>query len=129
MALARMVALLLTAATSLAVHNSALAETQRCHSMEYERNAYTIATNAGMFDAALKPVSLYVEQGREFVHASARSVGHLRFGEHLWQFQDAWRHPIDGPLYGSEARALRAQISRSRLLPSTFPNGPLERTS
>jgi hypothetical protein len=63
------------------------------------------------------------------VHASARSVGHLRFGEHLWQFQDAWRHPIDGPLYGSEARALRAQISRPRLLPRTFPNGPLERTS
>jgi len=31
------------------------------------------ATNAGMFDAALKPVGLYVEQGRELVHASTRS--------------------------------------------------------
>jgi uncharacterized protein YigE (DUF2233 family) len=31
------------------------------------------ATNAGMFDAAIKPVGLYVEQGRELVHASTRS--------------------------------------------------------
>ena len=106
-------ALLLAAAISLAAHNSAPAETQPCHSMQYERNAYTVcevdlsrdtvrlywkrpdgtpyaylsalpralkgdagrllfATNAGMFDAALKPVGLYVEQGRELVHASTR---------------------------------------------------------
>ena len=112
---ARMTALLLAAATSLAVHdNSTLAEAQACHGMEYQRNAYTIcevdlgkatvrlywkrpdgtpyaylsslprtleggaerlsfAINAGMFDAALKPVGLYVEQGRELVHASTRS--------------------------------------------------------
>jgi uncharacterized protein YigE (DUF2233 family) len=31
------------------------------------------ATNAGMFDPALKPVGLYVEQGRELVHVNARS--------------------------------------------------------
>ena len=31
------------------------------------------ATNAGMFDPALKPVGLYVEQGRELVHANTRS--------------------------------------------------------
>jgi uncharacterized protein YigE (DUF2233 family) len=35
------------------------------------------ATNAGMFDPALKPVGLYVEQGRELVH-----VNPVR----LWQF-------------------------------------------
>jgi hypothetical protein len=31
------------------------------------------ATNAGMFDPALKPVGLYVEQGRELVHANTLS--------------------------------------------------------
>jgi uncharacterized protein YigE (DUF2233 family) len=31
------------------------------------------AANAGMFDPALKPVGLYVEQGRELVHANTRS--------------------------------------------------------
>jgi uncharacterized protein YigE (DUF2233 family) len=31
------------------------------------------ATNAGMFDPTLKPVGLYVEQGRELVHANTRS--------------------------------------------------------
>ena len=31
------------------------------------------ATNAGMFDANLKPVGLYVEQGRELVHANVKS--------------------------------------------------------
>src|SRR5262249_37268729 len=107
--------LLAAAATSVAAHNnSALAETQPCRSMEYERSAYTIcevdlrkhtvrlywkrsdgtpyaylsalprtlegdvgrllfATNAGMFDPALKPVGLYVEQGRELVHVNTLS--------------------------------------------------------
>ena len=113
---ARTIAFFLAAATSLAAHNnSALAATQPCRSMEYERNAYTIceidlsehtvrlywkrsdgtpyaylsalpralggnsgrllfATNAGMFDPALKPVGLYVEQGREPVHVNTRSA-------------------------------------------------------
>ena len=31
------------------------------------------ATNAGMFDPALKPVGLYVEQGRELVHVNTKS--------------------------------------------------------
>ena len=31
------------------------------------------ATNAGMFDSKLKPVGLYVEQGRELVHANIKS--------------------------------------------------------
>ena len=31
------------------------------------------ATNAGMFDPALKPVGLYVEQGRELVHVNTAS--------------------------------------------------------
>ena len=29
--------------------------------------------NAGMFDPALKPVGLYVEQGRELVHVNTKS--------------------------------------------------------
>ena len=110
---ARAIAFLLTAASLAAPNNSALAETQPCRSMEYERNAYTIcevdlrkhtvrlywkrsdgtpyaylsalprslegggrllfATNAGMFDSNLKPVGLYVEQGRELVHANIKS--------------------------------------------------------
>jgi uncharacterized protein YigE (DUF2233 family) len=31
------------------------------------------ATNAGMFDSKLKPVGLYVEGGRELVHANTKS--------------------------------------------------------
>jgi hypothetical protein len=31
------------------------------------------AANAGMFDANLRPVGLYVEQGRELVHANIKS--------------------------------------------------------
>jgi uncharacterized protein YigE (DUF2233 family) len=31
------------------------------------------ATNAGMFDSNLRPVGLYVEQGRELVHANTKS--------------------------------------------------------
>jgi uncharacterized protein YigE (DUF2233 family) len=111
---ARTIALLLAAAISLGLNNSALAEAQPCRSMEYERNPYTIcevdlrkhmvrlywkrsdgtpyaylsalpralegkagrmlfATNAGMFDPALKPVGLYVEQGRELVRVNTTS--------------------------------------------------------
>src|SRR5262245_1995423 len=111
---ARAIAFLLTAASLAAPNNSALAETQPCRSIEYERNAYTIcevdlrkhtvrlywkrsdespyaylsalprvleggagrllfATNAGMFDPALKPVGLYVERGRELVHGNTTS--------------------------------------------------------
>src|SRR5262249_15973966 len=116
----RTFAFLLAAAASLARNNSsALADTQPCRSMEYERNAYTIcevdlrkhtvrlywkradgtpygylstlpralegeadrllfATNAGMFDPALKPVGLYVEQGRRHVSGNTRyCFGHL----------------------------------------------------
>ena len=111
----RTIAFLLAVSTSLAAHNNtALAETEPCGSMEYERNAYTIceidlrkhtirfywkrsdgtpyaylsalprslegepgrllfATNAGMFDPALKPVGLYVEQGRELAHVNTKS--------------------------------------------------------
>jgi uncharacterized protein YigE (DUF2233 family) len=41
--------------------------------LEGEGGRLLFATNAGMFDPALKPVGLYVEQGREFVHANTRS--------------------------------------------------------
>lgn len=112
---ARAIALILAAAASLGVHNkNALAETQPCRSMEYQRNAYIVcdvdlhkdivrlywkrsdgtpyaylsalpraleggggrmlfATNASMFNPDYKPVGLYVEQGRELVHANTSS--------------------------------------------------------
>jgi uncharacterized protein YigE (DUF2233 family) len=38
----RTIALLVAAATSLALHSSVLAETQPCRPMVYERNPYTI---------------------------------------------------------------------------------------
>jgi uncharacterized protein YigE (DUF2233 family) len=38
-----------------------------------EAGRLLFATNAGMFDPALKPVGLYVEQGRELVHVNTRS--------------------------------------------------------
>ena len=41
--------------------------------LEGEAGKLLFATNAGMFDPALKPVGLYVEQGRELVHASTKS--------------------------------------------------------
>ena len=113
---ARTMVLLLAAASSLAaLDTSALAETEPCRSMQYERNAYTVcevdirkqtvrlywkrpdgtpyaylsalpralegeggrllfAANAGMFDPALKPVGLYVEQGQELAHLNTRSA-------------------------------------------------------
>ena len=110
-----MIAFLLAVAASLTAYDhSALADAEPCHSMQFERAAYTIckidlhnhtvrlywnrsdgtpyaylsalprsleggtgrmlfATNAGMFDSNLKPVGLYVEQGRELVHANTKS--------------------------------------------------------
>jgi uncharacterized protein YigE (DUF2233 family) len=107
--------LLAAVGTSLVAHSSsALAQSQPCRSIEYERYAYTIcevdlhkhtarlywkrsdgtpyaylsalprtldgevgrllfATNAGMFDPALKPVGLHVERGRELVHVNTMS--------------------------------------------------------
>ena len=41
--------------------------------LEDEAGRLLFATNAGMFDPALKPVGLYVEQGRELVHVTTRS--------------------------------------------------------
>jgi uncharacterized protein YigE (DUF2233 family) len=49
-------------------HLSALPRT-----LEGEAGALLFATNAGMFDPALKPVGLYVEQGRELVHVNTKS--------------------------------------------------------
>jgi uncharacterized protein YigE (DUF2233 family) len=46
--------------------------------LEGEAGRLLFATNAGMFDPALKPVGLYVEQGRE----SRARKHHFR----LWQF-------------------------------------------
>jgi uncharacterized protein YigE (DUF2233 family) len=41
--------------------------------LEGDAGRLLFATNAGMFDPALKPVGLYVEQGRELVHANTKS--------------------------------------------------------
>src|SRR2546430_14805264 len=41
--------------------------------LEGEAGKLLFATNAGMFDPVLKPVGLYVEQGRELAHAHTRS--------------------------------------------------------
>jgi uncharacterized protein YigE (DUF2233 family) len=40
--------------------------------LEGEAGRLLFATNAGMFDPALKPVGLYVEQGRELVHVNTK---------------------------------------------------------
>jgi uncharacterized protein YigE (DUF2233 family) len=42
-------------------------------SLEGGTGRLLFATNAGMFDANLKPVGLYVEQGRELMHANIKS--------------------------------------------------------
>ena len=42
-------------------------------SLEGGTGRMLFATNAGMFDSNLKPVGLYVEQGRELVHANTKS--------------------------------------------------------
>src|SRR2546429_2525250 len=41
--------------------------------LQGEAGKLLFATNAGMFDPVLKPVGLYVEQGRELAHANTRS--------------------------------------------------------
>jgi len=41
--------------------------------LENETGKLLFATNGGMFDSALKPVGLYVEQGRELVHVNTKS--------------------------------------------------------
>src|SRR5215471_238103 len=41
--------------------------------LEREAGKLLFATNGGMFDSALKPVGLYVEQGRELVHVNTKS--------------------------------------------------------
>src|SRR5947208_13113758 len=41
--------------------------------LEGEAGILLFATNAGMFDPALKPVGLYVEEGRELVHVNTKS--------------------------------------------------------
>jgi uncharacterized protein YigE (DUF2233 family) len=43
------------------------------HALKGDAGRLLFATNAGMFDPALKPVGLYVEHGRELVHASTTS--------------------------------------------------------
>ena len=48
------------------------------HSLGANSGKLMFATNAGMFDQAFKPVGLYVEQGREVVHANTRP-GHGNF--------------------------------------------------
>jgi uncharacterized protein YigE (DUF2233 family) len=46
--------------------------------LEAKSGTLLFATNAGMFDVALKPVGLHIEQGRELVRANTRS-GHGNF--------------------------------------------------
>src|SRR5215467_12189404 len=47
-------------------------------SLEHETGKLLFAANAGMFDPALKPVGLYVEQGRELVRVrTASGYGNL----------------------------------------------------
>jgi uncharacterized protein YigE (DUF2233 family) len=41
--------------------------------LEREAGRLLFATNAGMFDPVLKPVGLYVEQGRELVHVNTKT--------------------------------------------------------
>ena len=41
--------------------------------LEANAGRLMFATNAGMFDAALKPVGLYIERGRELVRANTKS--------------------------------------------------------
>jgi uncharacterized protein YigE (DUF2233 family) len=43
------------------------------HALERPAGRLLFATNAGMFDSELKPVGLYIEQGRELVRANIRS--------------------------------------------------------
>src|SRR6516162_8292370 len=50
---------------------------------EHETGKLLFAANAGMFDPALKPVGLYVEQGRELVRVSTAS-GYGNFHMKKW---------------------------------------------
>jgi uncharacterized protein YigE (DUF2233 family) len=78
-------------------HLSALPRT-----LEGEAGGLLFATNAGMFDPALKPVGLYMEQGRELVHVntcpSRKSYPHIAMMQsgQDWLGYDSPRS-LDGP--------------------------------
>jgi uncharacterized protein YigE (DUF2233 family) len=155
---ARTMVLLLAAASSLAaLDTSALAETEPCRSMQYERNAYTVcevdirkqtvrlywkrpdgtpyaylsalpralggeggrllfAANAGMFDPALKPVGLYVEQGQELAHLNTRSA----YGNFHMKPNGVFYLSADAAAV-AETRAFLQEKSRAQLATQSGP--------
>ena len=91
-----------------------------------EAGRLLFATNAGMFDPALKPVGLYVEQGRELVHANATSgygnfhmkpngVFYARYGDRRGDPSISQAAPPCGP-----GDAIRADAGNKRALASSF---------
>ena len=110
---ARTIAFLLAAA-SLAPNASALAETQPCRSMEYERNAYTICE----VDLRKHTVRLYWKRsdGTPYAYLSAlpRSLegdaGRLLFATNAGMFDPALK--AYGTLCGTgtRARACKHQV-------------------
>jgi uncharacterized protein YigE (DUF2233 family) len=74
------------------------------------------ATNAGMFDSNLKPVGLYVEQGRELVHANTKSgKGNFHMKPNRIFYMSADRAAI------AETRAFLQQRSQADLATQSGP--------
>jgi uncharacterized protein YigE (DUF2233 family) len=155
---ARAMAFLLMVTVIFAAQNmSALADTEPCRSIQYERNAYTVcevdirkqtvrlywkrpdgtpyaylsalpralegeggrllfAANAGMFDPALKPVGLYVEQGRELAHLNTRSA----YGNFHMKPNGVFYLSADAAAV-AETRAFLQEKSRAQLATQSGP--------
>ena len=74
------------------------------------------ATNAGMFDPALKPVGLYVERGRELVHVNTMSgYGNFRMKPNGVFYISADRAAV------AETRAFLTQRTRADLATQSGP--------
>src|SRR6476661_2768818 len=75
------------------------------------------AINAGMFDPALKPVGLYVEQGRELVHANTKPG----YGNFHMKPNGVFYISGDGAAAVAETRAFLKQRPRAALATQSGP--------
>src|SRR5215472_2080092 len=84
--------------------------------LEREAGTLLFATNAGMFDPALKPVGLYVEQGRELVHVNTSSG----YGNFHMKPNGVRRGHFSSSERGGPGDAIRADAGDKWALASSF---------
>jgi len=85
--------------------------------LDGEAGRLLFAINAGMFDPALKPVGLYVEQGRELVHANTKPG----YGNFHMKPNGVFYISGDGAAAVAETRAFLKQRPRAALATQSGP--------